>query len=707
MASPDSRIPSVAIGPYCWPLIFIAITQVLVPALLAFRSGPLGEWPGATLFVAQLACLSYTSTVLAVRLGSACKAETALMAFTIFLCLPAATVAYLGLAGVLFFSVLSSTVGVLEISLLSLTRTCTAAFPKAKDYSSSLTFRERLLVWSSVLGFGVMALNAVRYTPRDSDSLWYHLPELAEWIKTHSIAPAASIPLIAKAYPGAREAILTWLSFPMTSENLALLFLLEVPGILVALYAISRHFNVSRTASLATAALFLTTPEISMWAGSQKNDLFLALAFSLTLFFMLLWLNTGLERYAVVAGLAGGLLCATKLSGPSYAFLLLALLGGAFMLKNKTPSAETSAHWYRGLLLMLLTVVVMAAPWYLRNLYYFRNPLYPQKVTLLGKTVFEGPLDHHFFAPLTLGFDFARLFGFWRRFTEGLGVALPLLLAGPLLILLVWYWPQYKKQRDALLWVVLLPVLLLLLYMQQPFSLQAAGVGTWEVQPRFLFSFVVCLHISLGFLLSMDSRFLRLGFPLILLGILGNLARWTHFWWLLASLAILAALLTPCLANWPGILKALGYFTQRRLAAGILVFIASVAASHWLDNFREGRKDDPQYGYTDISEGFSQICSYVRHNISSERLLCLGRPEKFPFYGRGYTNTLYSCDGCDILQTIQQEHIKYVVGIKPFERHGELMVYGPPVTRSLREKHPDKFRLLYSFEGAEVLKVLE
>lgn len=356
---------------------------------------------------------------------------------------------------------------------------------------------------------------------------------------------------------------------------------------------------------------------------------------------------------------------------------------------------------------MLLTVVVMAAPWYVRNLYYFRNPVYPQKVTLLGKTVFEGPLDHRFFAPLTLGFDFARLFGFWRRFTEGLGVALPLLLAGPLLILLVWNWHQCKKQRDALLWVVLLPVLLLLLYMQQPFSLQAAGVGTWEVQPRFLLSFAACLHISLGFLLSMNSRLLRLGFPLILLGILGNLANWTHFWWLLASLAILAALLTPYLAKGPGILRALGYFTQRRLAAGILVLIASIAASLWLDNFREARKDDPQYGYTGISAGFSQICSYVRHNISSERLLCLGRPEKFPFYGRGYTNTLYSCDGCDILQTIQEEHIKYVLGIQPFERHGELMVYGPPATKSLREKHPDKFRLLYSFEGAEVLKVLE
>lgn len=74
-----------------------------------------------------------------------------------------------------------------------------------------------------------------------------------------------------------------------------------------------------RGAALSVAGLFVSTPEISMWASSQKNDLFLTLAFLLTFFFVLRWMRIATLPYALLAGLAGGFLCAAKIMGPVYA----------------------------------------------------------------------------------------------------------------------------------------------------------------------------------------------------------------------------------------------------------------------------------------------------------------------------------------------------------------------------------------------------
>ena len=175
------------------------------------------------------------------------------------------------------------------------------------------------------------------------------------------------------------------------------------------------------------------------------------------------------------------------MSGPGYAALLVVSLVGASILKSRAVSGRwRPVDGKRATMLMVLPAIVLAAPWYIRNLFYFHNPLYPQKVTVFGRTIFLGPLDERFFAPLTLRFDFVRLFEYWRRFIEGLGVALPILLAAPLMILLLCYLRHWKKEeKGILLWLVLLPILLLLLYMQQPFSLLQTGVDSWEVQPRF------------------------------------------------------------------------------------------------------------------------------------------------------------------------------------------------------------------------------
>jgi len=709
-----------ALFPLFWrpPIVVIGATHLLIPLLLLWGAPAMaqvpGAWIGASLFVAQLLCLSYTSSKMALRLSPFRGTETVLVALTIFMCFPAVIVPYLGLMGRLSMTSLLMASGTLQIVLLMATQKYDAASLRGRQtLPNSLCFSERFLISLSILAFGIMALNSVRYTARDSDTLWFHLPLVAEWIKNHSIAPVASIG-IGRAYPGARETILTWLSFPLTSENLALFFLVEVPAIFSAIYAICREFNVSQTAALSAASLFLSSPEISMWAATQKNDLFLAVTFLLVLFFMVRSLRTGSIRYSVFAGLAGGLLCAAKFSGPIYAGVLGVMFVGALVLRNKETSAcRQPANDTEAAILMSLLAVVIAAPWYVRNVIYFANPFYPKRLALFGKTVFAGPLDEQVFAPVSLRFDFVRLFSYWKRFVEGFGVALPFLVVTPLLVLVLYIRRNgRRKERHILLWLVILPVLLLLLYMQQPFSVQPVGINSWEVQPRYLFSFAACLHISLGFLLSADPRYLRFGLPLVVSGVLVNLAWWTHFWWLVAALAVPLVNLIRFAPRLPYILTANRIRSRRALAAtGVLALVGSVAACHWMDEFRERHKEDPEYGYN-WPPGWSRVCTYVRQHMTNKRLLCLGRPEKFPLYGRGYTNTLYGPpDKEGILQLINEQHVEYVIGFRPIDDRlgakGEVWVFGTAPTKSLRERYPKKFQLVYTYDGAEVLKVLQ
>src|ERR1700730_11491028 len=593
MSTLEQPIP--APSPPFWrlPVAVIAPTHLLIPLLMLWsRRGAErtpGGWIGAGLFVAQLLCLSFTSVKVTRRMTPIGGTETALVELTIFMCFPAVIVPYLGLASRLSFTSLLMVTGALQIALLTITRNYeAAAFDHPAERAPELWFRERFLVSLSLFAFGIMTLDAVRYTARDSDTLWYHLPLVAEFIQNHSIAPVASMALIAQAYPGAREAILAWLSFPMTSDNLALFFVVEVPGIFLAIYAICRQFKVPQSASLGVAALFSTSPEIFFWANSQKNDLFLALTFLLVFFFMRRWLETSSIRYAVLAGLAGGLLCSAKLSGPIYAGALGATFLGALILRRKEEPAWRHLQTVQAAIVMFVLASATAAPWYVRNVIYFSNPLYPKAVTIFGKTLFTGPLDDRFFAPVTLRFDFVRLFSYWSRFVEGLGVALPVLVAAPLVLLVLGYRrDRWQKGRDTPLWLVVLPLLLLLMYMHQPFSVQERGVNLWEVQPRYLFSFAACLHISLGFLLSMDPRYLRFGLPLVMVAALGNVAIWTHFWWELGALAVLTATI-PFFTKLPHFMAANSHWPRRPLAAiGVLAFAASVAPCHWMDGFRE------------------------------------------------------------------------------------------------------------------------
>ncbi len=73
----------------------------------------------------------------------------------------------------------------------------------------------------------IAALNFVRFTQIESDNMWYHYPMVAEWVRTGSIWPADTIPIVARAYPGYHESIHAFLAAPMRSDHLAITGVVE------------------------------------------------------------------------------------------------------------------------------------------------------------------------------------------------------------------------------------------------------------------------------------------------------------------------------------------------------------------------------------------------------------------------------------------------------------------------------------------------
>jgi hypothetical protein len=61
------------------------------------------------------------------------------------------------------------------------------------------------------------------------------------------------------------------------------------------------------------------------------------------------------------------------------------------------------------------------------------------------------------------------------------------------------------------------------------------------------------------------------------------------------------------------------------------------------------------------------------------------------------------------MDLIEKERIQIVVGYRPLVGrrglNGEIFEFGVAATEALRRRHPDRFEMIFSRNGAEVLKV--
>jgi hypothetical protein len=578
--------------------------------------------------------------------------------------------------------------------------------------SVSLSQRSHTLVLLPLLVFsliacGISALNSIRYVAIDADNMFYHLPFVAEWVRTGSIWPSESIPLIQRAYPGAREAVLTFLATALHNEHLALSGIMERPLFGLTLYALARCVNAGSIPAAAIGAYAATLPI----ADPSGNDLWLAIMFALALLFLLRARNA---RGAIVAGLALGSLVSTKYSGVIYGGIILLSYGVVSILRRCGSAREPLRPGLRMVSIVCGSSIFVAWPWYARNVIAFHNPLYPARIALRSAILFDGPLGVESLKAQTAGWDAAPIFQNPGVFFRAFGVLFPILsvaflcLAGLVLL-------RRRPISDSL-WIVL-PPLCAIAYLHQPYS----KAPYWDL--RYAIPFFVACAGGYAAVLG-DSRWalagaIGLGIPASII----NVALWTRYWPHVAVVSVGSVVAcrplwhSSRIASWVPPPRFLGRVAGASGLACLLVF-AAVAS-----RMRSELQYSSEYGYRDLEsmQGWGPVCSYVHRYLRGQRIVVDGDWRIFPLYGESFENEVLSVKAAgpeeassswratpaEVFSYAISRKATYIVCFRPLVDRPSNGGYGFGESNGLAllKRFPDGLRREFDSRGAYLLAV--
>lgn len=273
---------------------------------------------------------------------------------------------------------------------------CWRLKPRPK-WTMCLSHGEKILIVCMLLLQGLSLLYAL--TPSvQSDALRYHLAAPQEWLKAGRIL---YLPYNAHSnFPFAVEMLFLYglgLGGDLLAKGFHFLFLplstLAV-GLLARQIVRSHQTEEKRLAGVRpaflAAAFWGASPlalEIAGWAFIDLAVLFFTLAM---LYFLGQWARYASNRYLVLAGLCGGLLCAGKYTGVAFVLMAAAAIAVITAFRdlptNRGQSIQAPSPWRAVSLALLFGLVALAitAPWYIKNLFYTGNPFYPLAWGIFG-----------------------------------------------------------------------------------------------------------------------------------------------------------------------------------------------------------------------------------------------------------------------------------------------------------------------------------
>jgi hypothetical protein len=222
-------------------------------------------------------------------------------------------------------------------------------------------------VWT-LLGLAVavrLLLQVWFLAPYLGDSLAYHLPKIAEWVRAGGFV-AEFGPDRRSTFPAGFELIEAWwvvfLHHDVLIEMAGVEFLLLSTS---ATYAIARELGWGAKTATVAAALFLMNPALHFMATSCIND----------------GAVTGLLVAAVtliVAGLHPLLVLLPVALGIGVKPTFLYALPGLALMCGLLPRREGSGPGFpRSVLAVAAAALLVGAFWYLRNWVVYHNPIYP------------------------------------------------------------------------------------------------------------------------------------------------------------------------------------------------------------------------------------------------------------------------------------------------------------------------------------------
>jgi 4-amino-4-deoxy-L-arabinose transferase-like glycosyltransferase len=562
---------------------------------------------------------------------------------------------------------------------------------------------------------GVDILSHARYTTSGVDSLWYHLPMVAEWIRNGSIWPTEAISVIYKGFPGFRETILVFLSLPFHQEHLALLGLVEFPLFVLAVYALGRELTGSVPVSLAAAVYAVTVPVVARANTTQKNDLSLAITFALAVLFTLRWFERPAVGRAGLAGLALGALAAIKFTGLAYAatILVVSIAQRAMVYRPRSPVVRepSRAPLCRAAVGAALFLLV-AGPWYLRNFLAFGNPFYPAQVGIGERIIFDGPLTREIIQVYTLGWDIGLLIGHWRLLVDAYGFLI-LPIAASVIALGVATASRRQPLRKPL-FVCSLSLISFLIFLHQPLNWgpKDSVLSDFNYNMRYLMPWFVCSLVAGGIYVTGLRRWAAPAAGLLIVGGVANLALWARWWWVL--LAALLTTATYCWATSARPSRKPWRIPPPRFGSLILFMLIAASASA-LGALRAEFQYHRVYGYHTAMNnrgGIGETYAYVHRTLRNQRILLYGEEPSFPFYGDDLSNAVLPVHErltpASLLARSETWAASHVITLDPTAGWAtpNRRALEPPMGPTLLAAYPDRFSIAFHRGGTYVLKML-
>jgi hypothetical protein len=222
-------------------------------------------------------------------------------------------------------------------------------------------------------------------TPLGYDSIAYHLPLAAAWLKSGRLTSGYDVQFV---YPSNTEWLLRWTLAGGTDAFSHLVSWLSAVGCVYLLFAIARRLGQSREAAIVSAFGVVSISTLLYLAASAYTDLFMVLNLLLAVFFLVSWLSEPDSiAYAFGIGMALGLALGAKYSALPAAAVIVVIwiffLYAALTHPSADGQKEFALHWrlfLSEIAALGLALLSTSAFWYVRNWIEYGSPVFPIKV---------------------------------------------------------------------------------------------------------------------------------------------------------------------------------------------------------------------------------------------------------------------------------------------------------------------------------------
>lgn len=571
--------------------------------------------------------------------------------------------------------------------------------------------------------------------PISPDSLQGHLAFPATWIRHGNlenrlcifgatpILHAGSLETTAGTYyPINGQLFFAWLMLPLRNAFLADMG--EAPfyiiGIIAA-YTILKKYNVEKKLALLSGFLLVLIPNIfKQLKTASQADVICAVLFLLVFYALLLLKQNFNLRNSWLFGISVGLFIGTKIIDLVWLVALTPVICYLLYLGARTAKA-TLARICCSLGIIISLSVLFGGYMYIKNFVFLGNPVFPVDLTIFGKTIFKGLIDHAAYSIKIApgdGFNFMRI-----AFREGLGLQFLFLILPGTFVPLFFY--QYLKNKKypagEYMLIFVTPLLMFILY--------RAYINVFVVRYIFPYlSFGLLTAIIFLTKLHRGNRYLAI---VSFISILVASFELANSYELVVSILLCLVIFT-CLVIYKE--KLVGFYNSKNFSEYILVFLFLVFLFLIYSNGKYDREEFERYPkifsrkeawQADIGRGWKRLNELTN---TGSRVAYTGRQEVYPLFGTRLKNEvkyisvnqkeaapynkpdgLYRKikDFSAWKENLRQERMEYLFVALPFAINRESEDPNKfPIEDEWAQAHPEDFQLLFSNPLSRIYKVL-